>query len=354
MKRSFIPRQQKKAGLPPGSLIYTGEKKQEQVQMNGFCFNSDTYEEFDIQDISETFSDQKPDRVYWINITGLHDVQTIEKIGQQFKIHMLILEDILHTDQRPKLELMEEGLFLVLRMATVIPETSTIQWEQVSLILQKNHVITFQEYPRDVFEPVRQRIREHRGRIRESGADYLAYALIDAVVDHYYFTLEVLGERLESLEDQVITDPDSQVSQILYQLKHELIFIRRAVWPLREVIGSLERLESKFKADTIPFLRDLYDHCVQVIETIEFYRDVLIGLRDTYLNTMSNRMNAIMKVLTIIATIFIPLTFIAGVYGMNFEWMPELKWKWAYPAVWVIMGCVTVVMLLFFKRKRWI
>jgi magnesium transporter len=353
MKRSFVPRLHKKAGLPPGSLIFTGEQKLEKVTAVEFRYNSARYEETGI-DAATLVAEYPEENVYWLNITGLHDVEIIERIGKIFGFHILMLEDILHTDQRPKLEELKNGLFMVLRMATVIPETRVIQWEQVSLILQDNRVLTFQEYPRDVFESVRQRIREHRGQIRDQGADYLAYALIDAIVDHYFVALEVLGERLESLEERVINETDPELSYAIYQLKRDLIFIRKAVWPLREVIGSLERFELKFKPETFPFLRDLYDHTVQVIETVESYRDVLIGLRDTYLNTVSNRMNAIMQMLTIIATIFIPLTFIAGIYGMNFEWMPELKWRWAYPAVWIIMLCLAGLMLYLFKRKRWI
>ena len=353
MKLSIIPRLHKKAGLPPGSLVFTGEKKMEQVSIHRFLYNPDTYEETNLEPSGLT-AKYPANRICWLNITGLHDTETIENIGKAFGIHALILEDILHTDQRPKLEDIEDGLFIVLRMATYMPENSMIRWEQVSLILQGNLVLTFQEYPRDVFEPVRQRVREHRGQIRTSGADYLAYVLIDAVVDNYFMVLESIGERLESLEDRVILEPDPEISQLLYQLKRELIYIRRAVWPLREIIGTLERLELKFKTATKPFLRDLYDHTIQVIETIESYRDVLIGLRDTYLSTVSNRMNAIMQMLTIIATIFIPLTFIVGVYGMNFEWMPELKLRWGYPVVWIIMICIAGLMLYVFKRKRWL
>ena len=353
MKRSFIPRLHKKAGLPPGSLIFTGEQMLEKVTAAEFRYNSDHYEETE-PDVSTLVAEHSKKHVYWLNITGLHDVGIIEKIGKAFGFHMLMLEDILHTDQRPKLEELKNGLFMVLRMATVIPESHVIQWEQVSLILQDNCVLTFQEYPRDVFESVRQRIREHRGQIRDHGSDYLAYALIDAIVDHYFVALEVLGERLESLEDRVIIETDPELSHAIYQLKRDLIFIRKAVWPLREMIGSLERFELKFKPETLPFLRDLYDHTVQVIETVESYRDVLIGLRDTFLNTVSNRMNAVMQVLTIIATIFIPLTFIAGIYGMNFEWMPELKLRWAYPTVWAVMLCLAGLMLYLFKRKRWL
>ncbi|MBN2105337.1 magnesium/cobalt transporter CorA [bacterium] len=355
MKRSIIPRISKKAGLPPGALVFTGEKKTENIRIQTFLYDTDTYKETEMATIPGDIFSPPASQVYWMNITGLHETQTIETIGNQYKIHPLVLEDILHTEQRPKLEDLDSAIFLVVKMVAVLPETLTLQWEQVSLIIQENRVFSFQEYPRDVFDPIRKRIRENRGRIRKCGADYLVYALLDAIIDEYYVALEMLGERLEELEDRVISDPDPEISRQIYHLKREMIILRRSVWPLRDVTVALERTESRlFQEDTTPFLRDLYDHTIQAIETIETYRDVLNGLRDTYLSSISNRMNTVMQVLTIIATIFIPLTFIAGIYGMNFEWMPELKWKWAYPAIWLLMGTIATGMMIYFKRKKWI
>jgi len=355
MVRSLIPRRSRKIGLPPGALVFTGKKKTESIHLYLFIYDKDTYKEAEIIKIPEDIPSPLPSQVYWMNVTGLHDIQIIEAIGKQYQIHPLVLEDIVHTEQRPKLEDLESTFFMIVKMVTVLPETSTLQWEQVSLIIQQNRIFSFQEYPRDVFDSIRMRIRENRGRIRKSGADYLVYALLDAIIDQYFTALETLGERLEILEDRIISDPDPEISRRIYQLKREIIILRRSVWPLRDVIAAIERTESRlFQPDTSPFLRDLYDHIIQAIETVETYRDVLNGLRDTYLSSVSNRMNTVMQILTIIATIFIPLTFIAGIYGMNFEWMPELKWKWAYPAVWLLMGTITAGMLIYFKRKKWI
>ncbi|MBN1782832.1 magnesium/cobalt transporter CorA [bacterium] len=359
MKHSFITRHRRKAGMAPGSLFYTGDEKELQTHMHAFVYNSESVEEADVARIGDIDPGTKG-KICWLNVTGLNDTKTIQDIGQTYQIHPLVLEDILHVDQRPKLDDADDSLFMVLKMVTLPSGTDNPQWEQVSFIIRKNMVITFQELPNDAFDSVRKRLRENAGRIRKSGADYLAYALMDALVDHYFVFLEVLGERLESLEDRLIADPGNAGSgpgliHHIYQLRREMIFLRRSVWPLREVVGGLEKTGSGvFQKTTLPFLKDLYDHTVQVMETVELYRDMLSGLRDNYLSALSNRMNAVMQVLTVIATIFIPLTFIAGVYGMNFEWMPELRLKWAYPAVWLIMCTAALFMVLYFKKKRWL
>lgn len=227
--------------------------------------------------------------------------------------------------------------------------------EQISLILGENFVISFQERPGDVFDPIRDRIRNAKGRIRKMGVDYLVYALIDAVVDNYFSIMEKFTEKIESLEEELINDPTPNTSRTIHNLKREMIFLRKSVWPLREVVNVLERGDLRFiKKSTRVFLRDLYDHTIQVIDTIETLRDMVSGMLDIYLSSISNRMNEVMKVLTIIATIFIPLTFIAGIYGMNFRYMPELQWQWGYFTVWIIMGAVAISMLFYFKRKRWL
>jgi len=279
----------------------------------------------------------------------------IEKIGTHFGIHPLVLEDIVNTGQRPKMEDFEDYIFLVVKMLTCDQSQSDMNTEQVSLLLGPNFVISFQERQGDVFDSIRDRIRNSKGRIRKEGADYLAYVLLDAVVDGYFIVLESLGERIETLEDQVIENPTTETLQVINGLKREMIVLRRSVWPLREVIGALERGGSALihKA-TGTYLRDVYDHTIQVADTIDSYRDMIIGTRDTYLSSLSNRMNEVMKVLTIIATIFIPMTFIAGIYGMNFQFMPELGWRWSYFVVWGVMIAVAGVMIAYFKRKDWI
>ena len=235
-------------------------------------------------------------------------------------------------------------------------ENDEITTEQLSLIIGSNFVISFQEIEKDIFNPIRQRLRNNKGRIRKMGADYLAYVLLDAVVDNYFIILEKIGDRLEFIEDKLIEDPNPAILQVMHDMKREMIFLRKSVWPLRELVGGLERVESPLvkKAHKI-FIRDVYDHTIQVIDTVETFRDMISGMFDLYLSSVSNRMNEVMKVLTIIATIFIPLTFIAGIYGMNFEYMPELKWHWIYPrAFWIVIAGIAGFMIYYFRRKRWL
>ena len=291
----------------------------------------------------------------WINIEGIHDVRVLERLGECYGFHTLILEDILNTDQRPKMEDHGEYIYVVLKMLNSDKNNSVVI-EQISLLLGKNFVISLQEgLEGDVFNPVRERIRSGKGRIRKMGSDYLAYALLDSIVDNYFIVLEKLGEKIEVLEEELITNPKRETLHAIHNLKREMIFLRKSVWPLREVISGLERGESSLiSKSTQIFLRDLYDHTIQVIDTVEAFRDMLSGMLDIYLSSVSNKMNEVMKVLTIIATIFIPLTFIAGVYGMNFRNMPEIEWQWGYPLSLLIMGGVAVIMLVFFRKKRWI
>jgi len=276
-------------------------------------------------------------------------------VAAHANLHHLVIEDIHNTYQRPKAEDYEDFLYIVLKMISWDENLNQAQAEQVSMILGKGYVLSFKEDPGDIFDPVRVRLREGKGRIRKSGADYLAYALLDQVVDNYFLVLENLGERIESLEEELTTNPSPATLKAIHHLKRELIFLRKSVWPLREAINSLERGDSSlFQAETLVYLRDLYDHTIQVMDTIETFRDMVSGMLDIYLSSISNRMNEIMKVLTIIATIFIPLTFIAGVYGMNFANMPELQWPWGYFAVWGVMILVAGGMIIFFKRKGWL
>ncbi len=354
-KPRLLKRQSKPAGLPPGTLIYVGERKVETVRITYIDYDEQNFAEKQVSNIEDCFAFKTTPTVTWINIDGLHDVQIIEKLGRKFELHPLVLEDILHTGQRPKLEDFEKYIFIVFTMLTCTGDNQTVETEQVSIVLGPNFVISFQEKLGDVFDQIRDRIRNAKGRIRKMGPDYLAYSLIDAIVDGYFIILEKLGEKVEFLEEQLVTEPTEQTLQQIHRLKREMIVLRKSVWPLREVISSLQRTESSLiKDSTGIYLRDVYDHTIQIMDTIESFRDIISGMVDLYLSSISNRMNAVMKVLTIIATLFIPLTFIAGVYGMNFKYMPELGWRWGYVAVLLVMTVVAVVMLIYFRKKKWL
>jgi len=342
-------------GLPPGSLVHVGERRLERTRITVIDYDERTLTEREIADIEDSRPFKDSPTVTWINVEGLHDITVIQRLGELFGIHDLTLEDILNTNQRPKYENLGPHLFIVLGMIYLKPESDEVVAEQVSLVVGSNFVISFQEAPGDVFEPVRDRIRTAKGRIRKMGPDYLAYALLDAIVDGYFPVLEGLGEDIEATEDTLVTAPGIETLQTIYRLRSEMIFLRRSIWPLREMVAALERDDSALvQQATHRYLRDVYDHVIHVIDTIDSYRELVTGMLDTYLSSVSNRMNEVMKVLTIIATIFIPLTFIAGIYGMNFQHMPELGWRWAYPAVWGIMVGTAVSMIMFFKRRRWL
>jgi magnesium transporter len=350
-----MKRRKKKIGLPPGTPIYTGEKKEEKVRISIIDYTEALFQEMEVENIEECFPFKESPSVTWINIDGIHRVDLIERIGKHFKIHPLILEDIVNPQQRPKMEDFGEYIYIVFKMLQYDEKENLIKIEQVSIILGENYVISFQEMRGDIFENIRDRIRIGKGRIRKMTSDYLAYALMDTIVDNYYTILESLGDRIEEIEGKVVTDPKPETLQEIHRLKRDMVFLRKSVWPLREVISSLERDElSLIHKATRKFFRDVYDHTIQVIDTIETFRDVLIGMHDTYLSSISIRMNEIMKVLTIIATIFIPLTFITGVYGMNFAFMPELKWSWGYFGVWGAILIIAISMLIFFRRKKWL
>lgn len=351
----FIKKSSKKIGLPPGTLVHVGERKIERTRIRIIDYDETNLQEKEVKTIEECFPFKEEPTVTWINIDGLHEVGIIEKIGNHFDIHPLILEDIVHTGQRPKMEDHENYVYIVLKMLSYNKQEEEIKDEQLSLLLGSNFVISFQERVGDVFNSVRERIRSGRLRIRKGKSDYLAYALIDAVVDNYFVILETIGDQIEALEAELLENPKPETLHSIYNLKRKLISLRKSVWPLREVISALERDDSSLiHESTNLFFRDVYDHTIQVIDTIETFRDMVSGMLDTYLSSVSNRMNEVMKVLTIIATIFIPLTFIAGIYGMNFEFMPELKWHWSYPVVWIVMIIVVLVMIFYFRKKRWL
>jgi magnesium transporter len=351
----FIKKSSKKRGLPPGSIVHIGDKKTEEAKISIMDYIISKYEEKEIKKVEDCFPFKRKPSITWINVDGLHDVQLIEKLGNCYDIHPLVLEDIANTDQRPKMEDFDDYIFFVLKMLYIDDKNQEIRSEQVSLILGKNYVISFQERVGDVFNSVRERIRKGKGRIRKMSADYLAYSLIDAIIDNYFIILEGIGEKVENIEQDVLSNPEPEILQQIYTLKREMIYLRKSVWPFREVINGLLRDESNLiKKDTHIYLRDLYDHTIQVIDTIETFRDMISGMLDIYMSSVNNKMNEVMKVLTIFAAIFIPLTFIAGVYGMNFQYMPELSLPWAYPAVWSVIILVGVSLFIYFKHKKWI
>jgi len=351
----LIKNKPKKIGLDPGSLVYVGDKEKNPITVTLFDYKADHLVEKKISNLDDLLNFKTSETTSWINIDGVHDVNILETIGKHFEIHPLTLEDILNTNQRPKVDEYSNYLYIVLRMFFLDENDKSLKNEQVSLILTKNYLITFLEDAGDVFDPVRERLRKSGTKMRDNGTDYLAYALIDAIVDSYFHILEKIGEEVEGLEDSVVLNPDRNDIQTIHLLRREMILLRRAIWPLREVISSLQRNEVEFIEDkTRIYLRDVYDHTIQVIDTIESYRDMIVGMLDTYLSSTSNKLNEVMKVLTVISTLFIPLTFLAGVYGMNFHHFPEIEKEWMYPwGFWGITIIVVILMAVFFKRKKW-
>ena len=355
MMRRLITKRSQKAGLPPGTLIHIGERKAEKTRIRILDYNEAQFEEKEAKTVEECFPFKDKPTVTWINIDGIHQVDIIEKLGSYFGLHPLLLEDILNTEQRPKMEDFGDYIFVVLKMLYPGDNKEDTEAEQVSLIFGSNFVISFQEREGDVFDPLRDRIRKHKGRIRQAGSDYLAYALLDAIVDNYFLILENVGEKIEDTEQRLATNPNPETLMFIHELKKEMIFLRKSIWPLREVISGLERCESPLiHESTGTYLRDVYDHTIQIIDTVESFRDMISGMLDIYLSSISNKMNAVMKVLTIFASIFIPLTFFAGVYGMNFNYLPELEWRWGYFGFWGVVILAAGSMVFYFKRKKWL
>lgn len=354
VKRLLISKP-KQIGLDPGTLVYTGDKEKEPVKIKLIEYSIDDFTEKIVDNVKEIFNCRDNNKISWINIDGVHNLQIIEKIQKQFNIHPLAMEDILHVTQRPKMEDYPDYIFIVLRMLFYDNKQRTLKSEQVSLILGKNLIITFLEDEGDVFDPVRERIRKAGTKIRLNGSDFLAYSLIDSIVDSYFYILEQIGEEVEDLEDRLILQPEKEDLQIVHRMRRNMILLRKSVWPLREVILAMQRNDHfVIEQKTQIYLRDLYDHIIQIIDTIESYRDMLVGMLDAYLSSMSNKMNEVMKVLTIISTLFIPLTFLAGVYGMNFKYFPELEKEWMYPwGFWIFTLLIIIGMVIFFKKKKW-
>lgn len=354
MKRPKVQNRKKKTGLPPGTLLFTGEQQVDQVGMTCISFHESAFHESSHINTTSLFEALKADQINWLNIVGLHEEAIIEQIGTHFNVNKLSLEDILSVGQRPKVDEFDTSIYLVLKMLTYNEKTQQIEEEQISFLLFSNTVITFQERHGDVFDYIRKRLETGKGTIRKRGADYLLYALIDAIVDHYFTILEKFGDKLYDIEMQLLEHPERQILETIHSIRKETVHLRRSVYPLRELVSKLEKSDHPYiQQSTKLFVRDLYDHTIQVIETVEIFRDSAVGLSDLYMNSLSNKMNNVMKTLTIIATIFIPLTFIVGVYGMNFEFMPELHVKWGYPAVMLLMTLISLGMIMYFKRKKY-
>jgi len=353
--RRFLTKQSVKAGLSPGTLVHVGETPPETTRATVISYDEEHFRETELDAGQECPAIVPELAVTWVHVVGLGHLAVLEHIGQCFGLHPLVLEDILDTGQRAKTEDFGEYLFVVGKMAHYDEQKRELAVEQISVVIGPNFVLSFQESDSPLVAGVKERIQGGKGRSRHMGADYLAYVLLDAVVDGYFVALETLGERIEAVEEELLDDPSTAALQEIHRLRRETILVRKAIWPLRDAIAALQRDDSPLVSEGLAvFLRDCYDHTVQVMDTVAAFHETLSGMLDLYLSTVSNKMNAIMKVLTIIATLFIPLTFVAGLYGMNFEYMPELRSPWGYPAVLMVMAAAAIGMLLYFRRKDWL
>lgn len=356
-----IIKRSKSLGQPPGTLIYEGKSRSDEVKITIFDYDEKEFQEKTAKTVEECIPFKDKPTVTWINVDGIHRIDILQKLSLCYDLHHLVLEDILNINQRPKMEDLGAYIYIAAKMLSYDEKTGGISEEQVSILFGSNFLITFQEEkPGDVFDVTRQRIKNNKGKIRKMGPDYLAYSLLDAIVDNYFIILENIGERVETIEDELISNPVPKTLHQINELKRNIIFLRKSVWPLREVINGITRSGSALiKDNTLIYFNDIYDHTIQVIDTIEAFRDIVSGMLDIYLSSLSNRLNQIMKVLTIIATIFMPLTFIAGIYGMNFNTaaspinMPELNWRFGYLFVLNLMALIALGMLAYFKRKNW-
>ena len=345
----------KAQNLPPGTMSYKGKKRSEVTTVEVISYDKDNYKKFELKNIADVLSLKESNAISWININGLNNLNEIEQLGLHYNIHPLTLEDIVNTLHRPKIDEFEDYLFIVVKML-YFADDETLLYEQVSMVVGHNYVLTFQESDGDVFDDLRDRISNSKGRIRNLGSDYLMYAILDAIVDNYFTVAEAFGDKIEDLEAQIFEDNSDgkETPNHIQVLKQEILKIRRSIFPFREVVNRLEKIDGHIiDPKTHSYLRDLYDHIVQVTESIDLYREMIWSLMDMHMTIISNKMNEVMKVLTVIATIFIPLTFIAGIYGMNFDNMPELHYKYSYFILWSVMVLLFVLMLFYFKRKKW-
>lgn len=343
-----------KIGLPPGTLVYVGDKKVEHTHVSLVEYDENTLSIKDLDQIDEYLSIKDSPTIKWLNIRGIHDLEILKKVGEYFNIDLLTLEDILNPSQYPKIEFFDDYIFIILKTFTFEENDNSLKVQQISIILGANFVISLQDTEEDTLISLQERIINNVS-FRKRSADYLAYILIDFVIDGLFETLKNVGERIEQLEDKLILNPDPDTLPLIYKIKRDIIFLRSIFRPLRDLILSLERIESPFiKSNMKVYLRDLYDHIIQLVETIEIYRETVSHILDIYLSSANNKMSEVMKVLTIIATIFIPLTFLAGIYGMNFKYMPELEWHYGYFALLGVMFLIFIAMIFFYKSKKWI
>jgi magnesium transporter len=354
MQESSV-RSSDKTGLPPGSLVHVGDILESKTKILLIDYGPKAFEEKRIHFLDEILAYKERDTITWVIVEGLADVDIVGEIGNKFGIHPLVLEDILNTNQRPKFEEYDDYLFLVLKSCQPESKQFSVAYEQISLLILGNIVFTFKEKTDDILNPILQRIRTSKGRFRSLGADYLAYVILDTIVDNNFILMDVLDEAITLVEDSLLNEPTLVTLNEIQKIKRELITIRRYLSPVRELMTGLLRSESKLiHESTQIYFRDVSDHIIRVIELIESYRDILSGLLDIYVSSVNNKMNEVMKVLTVFASIFIPLTFLTGIYGMNFEYMPELKWKWAYPVLWAIFITIPIVLIVYFKKKKWL
>lgn len=343
-----------KTGAPPGTLMHIGRDRTNGIIITRCVYDENNYSEEKDIPLHDLFAGRKEGSVEWINFDGIHDVKVIEEIGNHYSIDMLVLEDIVNSTQRPKIEDYTDYVHIVLKMLTCNSRTNEIESEQVSFVFNSKMVLSFQEKNTDDFETVRDRIRKN-GKIRRMGTDYLVYSLLDYIIDNYFLVLEKTGEKIELLEDEVLTSSSKDTIKKIHELKREIIAIKKLVWPMRDILGILIKPENEFINESlIMYLRDAYDHIMEIIETIEAYKDFMAGLHDIYLSNISQRMNEIMKVLTLISTIFIPLTFLAGLYGMNFKNMPELELRYGYYVLLFIMLVLALGMIKYYRKKKWL
>lgn len=355
MKRIGFRRRSKKKGLPPGSIVPIGQNNFAPLKASVIDFDANSFLEKHSQNWQDATTFCHAEKNTWINIEGLSDVESLSQLGATLGLNPLLLEDIVNAEQRPKVEIVDGKIYIILKMLGYDDASNHVLVEQVSLVIARNYVITFQEgLEGDVFEPIRTRLRDGIDKSRRLKNDYLAVSLIDAIVDFYFIVMEKMGDAIEKMEDRLVANPNSQLLNDIHHLKREIIFLRKSVWPLREMLGTLLKLDEKHLCEEGRiFLRDVHDHTIQIVEIIETYRDLLGGMIDMYLNFQSHKMNEVMKILAVITTIFMPLSFIAGVYGMNFEAMPELKSPLGYPVVIGVMAAIAIFMTFYFKKKKW-
>ncbi len=345
-----------KSGLPPGSLIHIGEKHAAECSISIVQYSTDRLIKHDIRTIGALRQLQNKALITWVNVDGLSDTSVIEEIGQELNIHPLVLEDILSTHQRPKLEEYEHYLYLVIKGISVDRQSHFhLRYEQISILLLANYVVTFKEKADDTFKPIYTHLQNGKGRLRQFGSDYLAYVILDTIVDEYFVVEDSLDEIIDTLEDNLLLNANTSILQDVQQLRRELITMKRSISPLRDLLAIIQRTDTALLQEkTLRYYGDVYDHVLRVTDSLDSYRERIAAMQDIYLSSMSNKMNETMKILTIFASIFIPLTFITGIYGMNFEYMPELKWHWGYPFLWVLFIFISVGLLIVFRRKKWL